>query len=59
MMLQETRIIGQGVHEIKPPDGENFLLYNSGHPNRSYGGTAFLLAKETVKSFKSIIPANF
>ena len=52
MMLQETRIIGQGVHEIKPSDGENFLLYNSGHPNRSYGGTAFLLAKETVTRSK-------
>ena len=54
MMLQETRITGQEVYEIETTNGTNLMLYNSGHPTTSYGGTGFLISKGTIAKFQPI-----
>ena len=54
MMLQETRITGQGVHKITSSNGNELFLYNSGHQSASYGGTGFLVTAKAEVIFKPI-----
>ena len=49
MMLQETRITGQGVHKVTLSNGTN-----SGHQSTSYGGTGFLVTAKAEVTFKPI-----
>ena len=52
MMLQETRITGQGVHKITSSNGTELLLNNSGHQSTSYDGNGFLVTTKTEVTFK-------
>ena len=52
MMLQETRITGQGVHKITSSNGTELILYSSDHQSTSYGGTGFLVTTKAEVSFK-------
>ena len=54
MMLQETRITGQGVHKITSSNGTKLFLYNSGHQSTSYSGTGFLVTTKAEIIFKLI-----
>ena len=54
MMLQETRITGQGVHKITSSNGTELFLYNSGHQSTSYSGTGFLVTAKAKVTFKPI-----
>ena len=54
MMLQETRITGQGVHKITSSNGTELFLYNSGHRSTSYDITGFLVATKAEVTFKPI-----
>ena len=54
MMLQETRITGQGVHKITSSNGTELFLYNSGHQSTSYGITGFLVTTKAEVTFKPI-----
>ena len=55
MMLQETRITGQGVHKITSSNSTKLFLYNSGLQSTSYGGTDFLVTTKAELTFKSIL----
>ena len=54
MMLQKTRITGQGVHEITSSNVTELILYSSGHQSTSYDGTGFLVTTKAEVSFKPI-----
>ena len=54
MMLQETRITGQGVHKITSSNGTELFLYNSGHQSTSYDITGFLVTTKAEVTFKPI-----
>ena len=54
MMLQNTRITGQGVYKITSSNGTELFLYNSGHQSTSHGVTSFLVTTKAEITFKSI-----
>ena len=54
MMLQETKITGQGVHKSTSSNGTELFRYNSGHQSTSYGGTGFLVTTKAEVIFKPI-----
>ena len=54
MMLQETRITGQGAHKITSSNVTELILYSSGHQSTSYDGTGFLVTTKAEVSFKPI-----
>ena len=54
MILQESRITGQGVHKITLSNDIELFLYNSGHQSTSYGRTAFLVTTKAEITFKPI-----
>ena len=54
MMLQETRITGQGVHKITSSNGTELLRYNPGLQSTSYSGTDFLVTTKAEVIFKPI-----
>ena len=54
MMLQNTRITGQGVYKITSSNGTDISLYNSGHQSTSHGVTSFLVTTKAEITFKSI-----
>ena len=58
MMLQETRITGQGLHRITSSNGTELFLYNSGHQSTSHGGTGFLVTTKAEIIFKPISQRN-
>ena len=54
MMLQETRITGQGVNRITSSNSTELFLYNSGHQSTSHGWTGFLVTTKAEITFKPI-----
>ena len=54
MMLQETRITGQGVNKITSSNGTEIFPYNSGYQSTSYTGTGFLVITKVEITFKAI-----
>ena len=54
MMIQETHIKGNGIHELKTSSGETLHLYNSGHENKSTAGVAVLVKSNCEVNFDPI-----
>ena len=54
MMIQETRIKGDGVYKIKSSNGTMMHFFNSGHQSNSYGGTGFIVTENSKVTFKPI-----
>ena len=54
MMVQETRIKGEGVYKIKSSNGAKLHLFNSGHKSSSYGGTGFVVDENSKVTFKPV-----
>ena len=54
MMLQETRITGQGVHKITSSNCTKLFLYGSGHQSTWYRGTGFLVTTIAEITFTQI-----
>ena len=54
MMVQETRIKGEGVYKIKSSNGAKLHLFNSDHKSSSYGGTGFVVDENSKVTFKPV-----
>ena len=54
MCIQETRIKGYGVHNLQSSNGNNYLLYYSGHKTKSINGVRIIVAANRNINFEPI-----
>ena len=54
MMIQETHMQGQGLHQLESPSGQKLHLYFSGYKNRSIAGTGIIVRPNSNVTFTPV-----